>query len=88
MKQFTVDGYRLVQTCDAYPEQYDVFNFWGDQVGYLRFRHGCFTATVPDVEGTEVYCAFPKGDGTFYPHERLQFLKAALHAITEYWANN
>ena len=39
----TINGYRLILTCGACPEQYDVFD--GDrQVGYLRLRHGHFRA--------------------------------------------
>ena len=35
--------FKLVQTCGACPEQYDVYE--GDEeVGYMRLRHGHFHA--------------------------------------------
>ena len=38
----------LVNTCDACPEQYDVFR-GEEKVGYLRLRWGSFTAECRDV---------------------------------------
>lgn len=52
----TVSGrtLRLVETCGACPEQYDVFD--GDRlIGYLRLRWSHFTASYPNVEGVDVY---------------------------------
>jgi hypothetical protein len=73
---------RLVQTCDACPEQYDVFE--GDElVGYLRLRHGHFRAHYGGYDGVVVYEAYPRGDGIFEPGERdyhLEKAKAALLA--------
>jgi hypothetical protein len=75
-----INGYELVQTCGACPEQYDVFK---DKklVGYLRLRHGYFTANYPDVRGKTVYEAEPKGDGIFEPDERKFYLTSAITAI-------
>ena len=71
---------RLVKTCGACPEQYDVFE--GDElVGYLRLRHGHFYASVPDVGGDVVYEAYTKGDGIFDDDERDEHLDKALAAI-------
>lgn len=71
---------RLEKTCDACPEQYDVFD--GDKmVGYLRLRHGHFTVQYPDVGGVCVYEAFPEGDGIFEDHERTGYLMMAETAI-------
>ena len=67
-------------TCDACPEQYDAF-LDGDQVGYLRLRHGYFYASVPDVGGTVVYEAEPNGDGIFENDERQFYLNQAKLAI-------
>lgn len=75
-----INGYRLVQTCGACPEQYDVFRS-GMQAGYLRLRHGAFRASVPDCDGETVYEARPRGDGIFEPDERDRFLSAAVEAI-------
>jgi len=82
-----IHGYRLRQTCQACPEQYDVFDDLGQQVAYLRLRHGSFRANVPDVGGEEVYSAYPKGDGIFLQEERVQFLKEAIAAVQEYYIN-
>ncbi len=73
-------SYRLVQTCGACPEQYDVFDEYG-QVGYLRLRHGYFAATYPDITGEEVYSASTQGDGMFEDSEREYHLSRALEAI-------
>ena len=54
----TIAGYELSLTCFACPEQYDVFRA-GERVGYLRLRHGCFRADVPECGGRMVYEAEP-----------------------------
>lgn len=71
----------LVNTCQAMPEQYDVFR--GErQVGYLRLRHGHFTASYPNHYSERVYEAAVRGSGMFYDHEeRTVELKKALTAI-------
>lgn len=76
-----IGGLRLVCTCGACPEQYDVFSKTGDKVGYLRLRHGHFRADVPDAGDETVYEAHPKGDGVFEPEERMQYLTEAVEAI-------
>jgi hypothetical protein len=45
----------FVQTCSACPEQYDVFDKEGHQVGYIRFRWGHLTCEYPDCGGEVVY---------------------------------
>lgn len=79
---------KLVQTCSACPEQYDVFNEAGAQVGYLRLRHGLFTASVPDAGGIDVYVASPNGDGVFESDERDGYIRAALAAIAAHDATD
>ena len=74
------DGYWLKQTCTACPEQYDVF-IGNNQIGYLRLRHGSFTASFPDHMGEIVYTAHPEGDGIFEDHERKKYIREALNAI-------
>lgn len=74
---------RLVKTCDACPEQYDVFD-GTQQVGYIRLRHGTMRVECPDAGGETVYTARPAGDGIFEPHERDYYLRFAVHAI-ERW---
>lgn len=77
-----VKGALLYQTCFACPEQYDVF-FPGvqPQIGYLRLRHGGFTASYPDYNGVDVYSASPKGDGCFEAEERMFYLENAVDAL-------
>jgi hypothetical protein len=82
-----IHGYRLVQTCSACPEQYDVFDDLGQQVAYFRLRHGGFTVDVPDVDGEQVYHATPKGDGIFEEDERVKYLTEAILAVQEYYIN-
>lgn len=74
-------GYTLLLTCNACPEQYNVL-LDGQQVGYLRLRHGHFTAEHPDVQGELVYKTEEcKGNGIFDDDEREQFLHNAIVAI-------
>ena len=71
---------RLVETCGACPEQYDVFD--GEKlVGYLRLRHGYFQARFGDVDGPVVYDAHTRGDGMFERDEREYHLEKAKSAI-------
>ena len=75
-----IKGFDLILTCTACPEQYDVYKD-GQQVGYLRLRHGCFRADVPECGGKTVFEAEPEGDGQFFDHERRSFLANAITAI-------
>lgn len=79
-----IHGYKLVLTCGACPEQYDVFDSDGKEVGYLRLRHGNFTVRCPDVCGEMVYYASPKGDGIFESDERFKFLTIAIEEIQKW----
>lgn len=76
---YVIDGLALVQTCGACPEQYDVFNGRGQNVGYLRLRHGRFSVDCPF--GNEVYSAHPEGDGIFESNERDHYLRKAVKDI-------
>jgi len=76
-------GYDLVQTCGACPEQYDVYKD-GEQVGYLRLRHGYFYAQYPYTGGETVFeTSQCNGDGIFEEEERDYFLTKAIIAIHE-----
>lgn len=82
-----IDGLRLVCTCGACPEQYDVFD--GErQVGYLRLRHGYFRADCPDCGGETVHESYPRGDGIFNDDERMAHLTAAVRKIRAWMALN
>lgn len=76
-----IDGLKLVCTCMACPEQYDVFDSSGNKVGYLRLRHGNFRADFPDCGGETVYRSFTKGDGIFDVDEREKELNNAIKAL-------
>lgn len=80
-------GCRLIRTCFACPEQYDVF-YEDQQIGYLRLRHGAFRADYPDCGGVTVYEASPQGDGVFEDEEREQYLLEAVIAIMDYHYNS
>jgi hypothetical protein len=73
-------GLELRRISFACPEQYDVYED-DRQVGYLRLRHGNFTASYPDYEGSVVYQHCPDGDGIFEDNERLYQLTKAIEAI-------
>ena len=49
-------------TCGACPEQYDVYDSEGKQVGYVRLRWGILYCKYPDVDGERIYTA-GIGDG-------------------------
>ena len=77
-----IGDYDLQKTCDGCPEQYDVYK-GTEQVGYLRLRHGLFTARYPDVEGKVVFSSNPRGDGEFEDEERINHLVAAIQSIDD-----
>ncbi len=81
---------RLIRTCDACPEQYDVFQ-GKRNIGYLRLRWGHFVAEyLPagrlDHTAVVVYeHQFPDGlRGEFRDEsERERYLKRAVKAIRQ-----
>jgi hypothetical protein len=87
-KDREIDGLKLVCTCSACPEQYDVFD--GDrQVGYLRLRHGWFRADCPDAGNETVHEAYPRGDGVFDDEdERVAHLTEAVKKIRKWMAKH
>ena len=55
------------------------------QVGYLRLRHGWFTADMPDSGGETIYEAQPNGDGIFTDeNERDRYLNEACGVIARH----
>lgn len=80
----TISGYDLYCTCGACPEQYEVY--LGDEhVGYLRLRHGGFSAEYLDCGDRMVYYTQEcQGDGQFDPEERDYFLATAIKHIDEH----
>jgi hypothetical protein len=82
-----IEGFRLVCTSPACPEQYEVLD--GErQVGYLRLRHGRFRADCPDCGGETVYSSNTKGDGVFDEEEREREITAAITRIKEWLKGN
>lgn len=89
-----INGCFLKLTCTSYPEQYDVFlgDEDGEQIGYLRLRHGYFRADYPNVMGYEVYGVDLDsgvrygGRGEFDDYQRLHYLTEAVNALlTHHW---
>lgn len=78
-----IEGLRLVCTSPACPEQYEVLDAEGKQVGYLRLRHGRFRADYPDCGGETVYVSNTKGDGVFSEEERVPELTNAVRKLLE-----
>ena len=72
---------KLIMTCRAFPEQYDVVDADGNIVGYLRLRHGYFAAYMNVMDDEPVYSANTIGDGIFDESEREFHLRNALAAI-------
>lgn len=74
---------KLVQTCGACPEQYDVFDDAGEQVGYIRLRHGYLSVRKDGPGGDEVFGTSSfAGDGCFDREtERKFFLDIALKRL-------
>ena len=71
---------RLVKTCDACPEQYNVF-IGKRQVGYIRLRHGELTVSCPDAGGRVILTILVRGDGRFEDDEREYYLSLVKEAI-------
>lgn len=77
--------FKLVRTCYACPEQYDVY-CKEKKVGYIRYRSGKFTVEYPDC-GKELLTALHIGDeydGMFSDDtDRYMYLDIAVIAIAE-----
>lgn len=75
----------FIETCEACPEQYDVFK-GGRQVGYVRLRWGTVTCDFPDCRGDTIYShSFDDGwKGSFEDSEErdmyLDRIATAIHA--------
>jgi hypothetical protein len=85
--EFQIGVFRLVMTCGACPEQYDVYRN-GEQVAYFRLRHGTFRVDVPNAAGKTIFEVCPEGDGAFTNFERGRWLRKALRAVEEHYMND
>lgn len=85
-----IKGLDFDLTCGACPEQYDVYDGDGKQVGYVRLRWGVLRCEYPDVFGEEIYTA-SIGDGwtgTFESVEqRMEHLNNIADKILEHQKN-
>ena len=81
-----INGLEFELTCGACPEQYDVLDESGKQVGYVRLRWGCFRVDYPEV-GHKTVLEEPYGHemcGEFVTDEdRLACLTRAADAIAQ-----
>lgn len=50
-----IKGLNFELSCSACPEQYDVYDNKGNQVGYVRLRWGELRCDYPDVGGETIY---------------------------------
>lgn len=75
---------KFKQTCFVCPEQYDVFDGKGQQVGYVRLRSGRFRVDYPNCGG-ETLIALSYGDGLTgcfeSAEDRDEHLRMAAKAI-------
>ncbi|MDR2446520.1 MAG: type II toxin-antitoxin system RelB/DinJ family antitoxin [Treponema sp.] len=71
--ELSFDGLLFVMTCEACPEQYDVFDMSGKQVGYVRLRHGELRCDHPVCGGETIYKVYTIGDGCFDTDEERDF---------------
>ena len=78
---------RFEKTCDACPEQYDVFD--GDKlVGYVRLRGSWLSACCPDLWGEEVYATQigdSGWDGCFEDDAQRKFHLTLIEAAILNW---
>lgn len=76
----------LIKTCEACPEQYEVFNLKGEQCGYIRLRSGIFRVDVPNCGDKTIleYLFEDKYKGSFEDEERSDYINLAVMKIQEY----
>lgn len=80
-KLYAKNGLEIIMTCEACPEQYEIFKN-GKQIAYYRLRHGEFSVSCQDNEGEEIIMSEePNGDGMFDPNERLNYLTKAMRKV-------
>ena len=84
-EDFLIDGLFFKCTCEAFPEQYDVYDENKNQVGYVRYRGGYLSCRVPDYSGDIVFEADPSDgglDGIFDDDkQRIYFLEKCAESI-------
>lgn len=85
-----INNYLFEKTCDACPEQYEVYDENGKHVAYVRLRWGYLYAVCPDVGGDMVYEYEFEGDqGCFVNNvERAIHLNRIANAIEIFYREN
>ena len=85
-----INGLDFRETSFASPEQYDVFDDNGIQVGYVRLRFGCLRADFPYCGCETVYRRYFNDDdwkGCFdSDEERIKYL-TEISDILQQWIN-
>lgn len=71
--------YRLIETCGACPEAYDIY-IGNEYKGYMRLRHGYFRVQR-ECDGETTYEAHPNGDGLFEWEEREKYIRKGLKSL-------
>ena len=84
---YKIKGLNFVKTCNACPEQYDVYDKDGvEVVGYVRLRHGYIRADYPNCGGKTIF-EREYGDeftGIFEnENDRMRYLSDIADAILE-----
>lgn len=83
-----VEDLVLEQTCECYPEQYDVI-YNEDRIGYIRYRSGLFTCQ-PVIENEIqhlflVYKCFEDWHLTLHDDNREDLLLESKEQLVEFW---
>ena len=75
-----INGLNFINTCERWPEQYDVKDEKGNQIAYIRLRWGVLKCTIPDVGGEEIYfhCFDNEFQGFFESKEQRQHHLSAI----------
>lgn len=79
-------SFYFLKTCEACPEQYDVYNESGNQVGYIRLRYGLLTLEYPANGCVTIYeYKFEDGmkGGFDNQEERDKYLQIMFNVLLE-----
>ena len=76
-----------MMTCGACPEQWEFYdNDTGEQIAYLRLRHGNFRVDVPKCKGETIYRAVIADEAGMFSHEeRRHYLNEAAKAVAKHY---
>lgn len=85
MRLYALNGYDLVLTSFAFPEQFDVLKD-GVSKYYIRVRHGVLRMD-DEISGNTLLTQDIQGDGTFSHSERMPLLVKLLRLIQSYEQN-